>query len=240
MWFARQFQMCQWSMASVPGHAILGHTIDHIIDQFEGKTDEELQNKSAVTLTGPGVWTDAVTDFLHDEYNVTFGQEPFTHQYLSDNFVHIGDVLLLPMRSFAVGSAGYVPDGAHMKYEEQFIRHGFLGSWKKKKYVRRHPTCHWSQCSVELQCWPYHSQQAGIHAAIHATSGAPSTHSSSCRLTPVVEIQLMTQTRACSTLALRARLESKVPGFAARWHTDNRRSMKARSTCLTFAQTQNG
>ena len=134
-WFARQYQMCQWAMASIPGHAILGRTIDHIVAQFENKTDAQVAAISAVKLTGPAVWTDAVTDFLLDEFNVTFGTKPFTKTYLADNFVHIGDVLLLPLRSFSVGSGGYSPKPG-MATEDEFIRHGFLGSWKKGRHNR--------------------------------------------------------------------------------------------------------
>eukprot|EP00730_Choanoeca_flexa_P006592 TRINITY_DN12182_c0_g2_i12.p1 TRINITY_DN12182_c0_g2~~TRINITY_DN12182_c0_g2_i12.p1 ORF type:complete len:657 (+),score=126.19 TRINITY_DN12182_c0_g2_i12:35-2005(+) len=130
-WFARKFQMCQWTIASVPEHPILGRVIDHIWNVFENHTDEQIQTRSAVDLTGPAVWSDAVTDFMKHEFNVTFGQDPFKSNMLRDEFVLVGDVLLLPLRSLAVGSAGYQPPATY-DYEDQFVRHGFQGSWKRR------------------------------------------------------------------------------------------------------------
>ena len=60
-------------------------------------------------LTGPAVWSDAVTGFLLTEFGVEFGTAPYSSDTLRDHFVLIGDVLLLPMRSLAVGSAGTDP-----------------------------------------------------------------------------------------------------------------------------------
>jgi hypothetical protein len=40
------------------------------------------------------------------EFNVEFGVEPFKSDMLRDEFVLIGDVLLLPLRSLAINSAG--------------------------------------------------------------------------------------------------------------------------------------
>lgn len=93
---------------------------------------------SAVKVTGPAVWSDAVTDFLLDEYNITFGEGEYSAKVLKDEFVHIGSVLLLPMRSFAVGSAGYVVPN-DKSYDDIFIRHGFAGTWKKKKVSETNP-----------------------------------------------------------------------------------------------------
>ena len=43
---------------------------------------------------------------MKDEFNVEFGVDPFKSDMLRDEFVLIGDVLLLPLRSLSVNSAG--------------------------------------------------------------------------------------------------------------------------------------
>ncbi|EGD81794.1 hypothetical protein PTSG_02506 [Salpingoeca rosetta] len=129
-WFSRQYQMCQWTMAAAPGHEIFARTIGIINENFKSLSDTDIETMSAVKLTGPAVWSDAVTSHLHDHYGVAFGQGMFTDDRLRDNYVLIGDVLLMPMRSFAVGSAGYFPPSS-FEWSDQLVTHGFQGSWKK-------------------------------------------------------------------------------------------------------------
>ncbi len=77
-----------------------------------------------MSLTGPAVWSDAITDFLTFHYNVKLGEGPFTHEALRDNYMLVGDVLLMPMRAFAVGSGGYQMP-YQFPYTDQFVTHGF-------------------------------------------------------------------------------------------------------------------
>jgi hypothetical protein len=44
---------------------------------------------------------------------------------LRDEFVLVGDVLLMPMRTFGVGSAGYAFPYDQYPAEHQFVTHGF-------------------------------------------------------------------------------------------------------------------
>ena len=78
-------------------------------------------------------WSDAVMEYLHEQYNVTFSAGSyFKHERAAERFNHIGRVLLLPVRSFSLASAGYTLK-AHHSLDEVFVRHGFKGSWKRAK-----------------------------------------------------------------------------------------------------------
>lgn len=96
-------------------------------------------------MTGPGIWSDAVSRHLRETFNLTFGDKPLTADLLKESFVHIGTTLLLPMRAFSVNSGGYFPSGHNP--DSVFVRHGFQGSWKgeerqlNSKYQKRGPKC---------------------------------------------------------------------------------------------------
>ena len=57
--------------------------------------------------TGPAVWSDAVFFTLQRMYNMTLGEQPLINTRLENTFVQVGDVLLMPLRCFALGSGGY-------------------------------------------------------------------------------------------------------------------------------------
>lgn len=56
---------------------------------------------------------------------VEFGEPPYSDVRLRDEFVLVGDVLLMPMRTFGVGSAGYAFPYDQYPVEHQFVTHGF-------------------------------------------------------------------------------------------------------------------
>ena len=134
-WFARQFQLSQWTMAGHKGHPVFQGIMDKVAHFFATHTDEERKGVSVVQTTGPGPWSDAVLEHLDNEYGVNFGHEGgttyFTHDRASERFLHIGTVLLLPIRAFSLGSGGYQLKSEHAM-DEIFIKHGFKGSWKNK------------------------------------------------------------------------------------------------------------
>ena len=119
--YATQFQLCQWTFASAPGHWLLKAVLERITGFFEEQ--QHLRSKSVIKSTGPGIWSDAIRDALHARLNVTFGDAPFTHTRLEHDGFHIGTALVLPKFAFAATR----PD------VRSLIQHGFRGSWKKKK-----------------------------------------------------------------------------------------------------------
>ena len=57
-YYNRQNQMCQWTMASRPGHPVLREVLNRIVAFNAANPDRE--NISAVESTGPAIWSDAV------------------------------------------------------------------------------------------------------------------------------------------------------------------------------------
>lgn len=55
---------------------------------------------------------------------MVLGEEPFTPENMRDNYIFVGDVLLMPMRAFSVGSAGYAMPSQYPR-SDQFVTHGF-------------------------------------------------------------------------------------------------------------------
>ena len=49
-WFARKFQMCQWTMAAAPGHDIFKRVIANIKHTFETASDETIESTRCVCL----------------------------------------------------------------------------------------------------------------------------------------------------------------------------------------------
>eukprot|EP00055_Hartaetosiga_balthica_P014939 m.85180 g.85180 ORF g.85180 m.85180 type:complete len:477 (-) comp8732_c0_seq2:321-1751(-) len=129
--FARQFQMCQWTMASRKNHGVLKRVIAKIKHTFETAPDEYLLTTNPVRLTGPAVWGDSVEEEMDEVYGVRFGLDLTSPSSLKNEHILVGDMLLLPVRAFGVGSAGYMfPSNRDVK--QQLVYHGFHGSWKGK------------------------------------------------------------------------------------------------------------
>lgn len=130
-WYANQFQLCQWTMAATPGHEILRRMLETIEGDY-ATFDSREKPVSVMFTTGPGLWSQVVQQYLKETYGVELGTGPYTFQHLADDYIGVGDeVLLLPMRAFAINSGGY-----SLKYTaghvaaDIFARHTFLGSWK--------------------------------------------------------------------------------------------------------------
>jgi len=132
-YFDRKIQICQWTIASAPGHPALRLVLDKIKYFFDTHSDEQIANVSVCEATGPAVWSDAVSEYLQGYYNVTLGQSPLGNDQLSNRFSHIGETLVFPLRSFAIGSSGYALDYQKHSSLDKYVLHGFAGSWIEKK-----------------------------------------------------------------------------------------------------------
>lgn len=128
-YFAREYQLVQWTMGSAPGHPILRDVIEKIRVYFAAGKHKMFT--SIIKSTGPGIWSDAITDHVRDEYGIRFGKPPFERKAMDQRGAHIGEVLILPTRAFGVGGAGTTV-GAH-DAKDQLVSHGFKGTWKGKQ-----------------------------------------------------------------------------------------------------------
>eukprot|EP00039_Didymoeca_costata_P029570 m.25251 g.25251 ORF g.25251 m.25251 type:complete len:1001 (+) comp7690_c0_seq1:225-3227(+) len=129
-WFARKFQITQWAMAGIAKHPVFWDIMLKIDQFFKDHTDEERNEHSVVDTTGPGPWSDSVMEFLDKQHGMKWGEGHFTKEVAAERFNHIGRVLMLPIRSFSLASAGYELK-PHHSMDDVFLRHGFKGSWKK-------------------------------------------------------------------------------------------------------------
>lgn len=126
-YYARRVQFCQWTIAAAPGHPILWELVRRITDETWKLHDSKKLSKngeSVMEWTGPGIWTDAIMDYLNWQYgpfsveNITNLEEPYL----------VGDVLILPITAFSpgVGHMGSKSPNDPMAY----VQHFFAGSWK--------------------------------------------------------------------------------------------------------------
>jgi alpha 1,6-mannosyltransferase len=126
-WYARPFQWCQWTFASVAHHPILERAIQESFRRLEKNPPVPKSDPSFSTLvmeaTGPGLFTDSVFWYLETRYNVTAADL----KHVSSPRV-VGDILILPQTSFSPGM------GHSQSFPEQhpfsFVKHHFSGSWK--------------------------------------------------------------------------------------------------------------
>eukprot|EP00041_Stephanoeca_diplocostata_P030156 m.905312 g.905312 ORF g.905312 m.905312 type:complete len:996 (+) comp23699_c0_seq2:471-3458(+) len=137
VWYARKFQLCQWTMAGRKGHPAFRIVLDMIVDWFDTHTDAERVNISVVQSTGPGIWSDAVLEFLNKTHQVQFGGDldmmngRIDASTARNVMIHAGTAMVLPVRSFAINSGGYQL-ASDMNPDEILVRHYFKGSWKPK------------------------------------------------------------------------------------------------------------
>lgn len=99
-WYAREFQFSQWTIAAQPGHPVLRGVLDLIRRFFAGdKALRETARGNFTTAdvlesTGPGIWTDAVVNYMHEQYGVV----------LRDDSAKDGGKLRVDMRGIALQS----------------------------------------------------------------------------------------------------------------------------------------
>lgn len=133
-WYPRPLQIAQWTMASSRGHPVLIDTLRRISERilaFSPEDDLSLDSTlSVVEVTGPGVWTDAVLQYLLSKHGLRWYDlralgEDGMRPNVGDEF---GDVKVLSVTGFSPGigqfGAGQTEDRAAM------VLHAFRGSWK--------------------------------------------------------------------------------------------------------------
>lgn len=138
-WYARKFQVCQWTIGGRAGHPVFRRVLDKIVEFFKDHTAAERKGMSVVQSTGPGIWSDAVLEYLDETYGAVFDDQDFISDKLikfgpekaREETLHVGSVLILPVRAFGMNSGGYASKPEH-KFGDIFAQHYFQGSWKNK------------------------------------------------------------------------------------------------------------
>jgi alpha 1,6-mannosyltransferase len=124
-YFARPFQLCQWTFASAPNHPILKQIIDNVAKQTTKFIRSPYNMSTVMDWTGPGVWTDTIFDYINETYHVEWTTlSKLQHGRL------IGDIYFLPKEAFNPPH-DYHMGGKGRNHPEARVSHYFHGSWKK-------------------------------------------------------------------------------------------------------------
>jgi alpha 1,6-mannosyltransferase len=123
-WYPRSLGFCQWTMASSPGHPVLAKVIYNVIENIQNAKNE-IKKEDVVILTGPGVWTDAIMEYLSLQ-----GVEEIQLRNLKEPLLK-GDVYVLPITAFSPG-VGHM-GSQDITDKEARVQHLFEGSWKESK-----------------------------------------------------------------------------------------------------------
>ncbi|KAK6459618.1 membrane-bound alpha-1,6 mannosyltransferase initiation-specific [Scheffersomyces xylosifermentans] len=143
-WYARRIQFCQWTIQAKRGHPLLRELIAKITEitltrQKKGEIKKVLGKDAGGDImdwTGPGIWTDAVFNYMNNvlqppenfktkKYDQIVDWKLFTGMEMP---IAVDDVMILPITSFS-------PDvnqmGAKSSFDPMaYAKHMFSGSWK--------------------------------------------------------------------------------------------------------------
>lgn len=151
------YGFCQWSFMAKPHHPVFEKVIAKSIDKLKGLATRQNTTISGIqatfddvlATTGPGIFTDAVLEDLGERFepgfswaNVTGITEPKL----------VGDVLILPVTSFASGQGHSKSGQAHE--ETALVKHLFKGSW-----VGEHPVVEHEETSEEIVISPVDAEE---------------------------------------------------------------------------------
>jgi len=131
--WADNVQFCQWTIAAVPNHPVLQRVISLIIDRVANEENGIPLGApngivSVIMRTGPGVWTEALVDYL-----TAHGSNASA---LTDGKRHVvGDSLILPVSAFG-------PEQPHsgsqkIGHPDVLVQHLWRSSWHRSVFSRR-------------------------------------------------------------------------------------------------------
>ena len=132
-WYARRMQFCQWTIQAKPGHPVLrdivaNMTLQTLQRKAEG-TLKKIRDKDVMNISGPGLWTDTIFDFLNNP--IYFDMSGSEGMLTWRNFTgmttakKVGDVVVLPITSFSPGVGQMGAKG--MDDPMAFVKHDFSG-----------------------------------------------------------------------------------------------------------------
>lgn len=105
VWFGRQLQFVQWTMAFAPRHPLLAAALYNVKRNIEGGVND------TILKTGPGPWSDAVA--AHQNEVTVLSGDAFACSGYSNS-----------------GCKPYPKNSATHTHETFLVRHWFRGSWK--------------------------------------------------------------------------------------------------------------
>eukprot|EP00435_Cladocopium_sp_Y103_P056260 s255_g18.t4 len=134
--FARMEQFQQWFLASAPGNPVLLRCMELIRQRYTWKIESTLE------LTGPGVFSDAVQEFLQREDRRAVEEEvrirkipPKVHflSYPSETLYGSGEWKMWLLAAGRAKVSAMVAREDPREAPENLVKHYFAGSWKTEK-----------------------------------------------------------------------------------------------------------
>mmetsp|Transcript_34994 Transcript_34994/g.57254 ORF Transcript_34994/g.57254 Transcript_34994/m.57254 type:complete len:333 (-) Transcript_34994:110-1108(-) len=134
--FARTEQFQQWFIASAPGNPVLRRCLELIRQRYTWKVESTLE------LTGPGVFSDAVHEFLEMksphavENEVKIRRHPPEAHFLSypsESLFGYGKWKMWVFAAGRVNAAPMIAADDPTEGQENLVEHHFAGSWKKEE-----------------------------------------------------------------------------------------------------------
>ncbi|KAL2914369.1 alpha-1,6-mannosyltransferase Och1 [Polyrhizophydium stewartii] len=122
VWFARSLQICQWTIASAPGHRVLHRAASAAVHALREEMTDGNADIDVIETTGPALWTDVV---LADLAERGIGRKDLRDL---DHTVAVGDVVVVPITGFSPGRESM--GSRNMRDPEARVFHSFMGSWK--------------------------------------------------------------------------------------------------------------
>lgn len=123
--YARTLQYQQWAFFADKNHPLLRdvlHTLKTKIND-EKKTGFDLSQRGTLERTGPGLWTDCISEFLRRTFS-QMNNLTTTTRLLSD------EIWILPQIHSGAFPNGF--DGIDPRDEQVYLLHHFSGDWKPK------------------------------------------------------------------------------------------------------------
>ncbi|KXN66193.1 glycosyltransferase family 32 protein [Conidiobolus coronatus NRRL 28638] len=125
----RSLQIAQWSFYAKERHPMMKYAVDRIVDKiwWLQQKKRNLHNEDVMEVTGPGIWTDAVVDYIAINAGVNIND--YMKCGLSYKF---GDICILNVKAFA--STMPHSDCKTETNENSYIvnTHHYLGSWTQE------------------------------------------------------------------------------------------------------------
>ena len=126
VWYARQLQWCQWTIASARGHPTTTKVITSSFNKFASyetsETEFDEKAKKVMDLTGPGIWTDAVNEYIQEQGD---DWKNFRSMEVSKQ---LKDLYALTITGFSPG-VGHM-GSKNVAHPQARVEHMFMGSWK--------------------------------------------------------------------------------------------------------------
>lgn len=122
---AVRLKLAQWTFAAVPGHPVLLDLIQHVakVSHYVSRSLKDgtgaywMSDEFVMEWTGPKIFTEAVYRYLRAQWGFNFRRlKQVNHP------VRVGDVLILPPRSFQADAAEL--RGGDLRYS--YVWHGFV------------------------------------------------------------------------------------------------------------------